>query len=218
MSRAYFSTGVSSLFEMATADARHILPAHLEPVEVRPQRSVLNVSAFLFRDTPVGPYAELVFSVVVPPVVAGWSRHPKAGFFPFMAATSSPESRRVLVDELRFPTHPDPIQAQFVERDDHTRVQISCAGDPVLDMTVTMHKWHDTTHYFHSFMMDGEQRLKADVRITGTYSMHEQERGELTLFPHALNRHLTLAEVSASPFREHWLKEGFEQFFAVERI
>ncbi|HSG46302.1 MAG TPA: hypothetical protein VLA43_00680 [Longimicrobiales bacterium] len=218
MSKAYFTSGVSSLFEMSTLDAQRILPPHLQPVEVRPQRSILNVSAFLFRDSQVGPYAELVFSVVVPPVVAGWSHHPKAGFFPFMAATSSPESRILLLDELRFPTHPDPIEARFLERTDHTRVQIWCLGDPVVDMTVTLHKWHDTTHYFHSFMMDGEQRLKADVQISGRYSMHEQEQGSLSLHPHAITRDLTLGEVSASPFREHWLKEGFELFSPLETL
>ncbi|MDT8340372.1 MAG: hypothetical protein RQ751_02580 [Longimicrobiales bacterium] len=218
MSKAYFTTGVSSLFEMATADAQRLIPPHLQPVEVRPQRSVLNISAFLFRDSEVGPYAELVLSVVVPPVVGRWSLHPKAGFFPFMAATSSAESRDLLVRERHFPTHEEPIEARFLERSDHTRVQVLCQGDPVVDMTVTLHKWRNTTHYFHSLMMDGERRLKADVRITGRYSMHEQEQGSLTLHPHAITRDLTLEEVSQSPFREHWLKEGVESFSPLETL
>lgn len=216
MSTAYFTSGVSSLFEMSTADARRILPKHLQPVEVRPQRSVLNVSAFLFHDSDVGPYAELVLSVVVPPVVAGWSHHPKAGFFPFMAATSSAASRLLLQEQLRFPTHPVPIEVQFLERTDHTRVLIWRQGDPVADMTVTLYKWRDTTHHFHSFMMDGEQRLKADVQISGRYSMHEQEQGHLVLHPHPITRDLTLEDVSSAPFREHWLKEGFEKFSPIQ--
>lgn len=216
MSKAYFSTGVSALFEMATADAVRVLPPHLPPVEVRPQRSVLNVTAFHFRDTRVGPYAELVFSVVVPPMVTGWSHHPKAGFFPFIAATSSPESQLLLRDELRLPTHPGLINARFVERDDQVRIQVWSDEGPVVDVVVTRHEWHTSTHLLHSFMVDGEDRYKADVQISGSYTMHEQERGSLTLYPHPITRDLTLEEVSGSPFREHWLKEGYELFHPLE--
>ena len=79
-----FHTGVSAFFEMATADARALLPQHLEPIEVRHQRSVLSVTAFLFDDSVVGPYTEIMFSVIVPPTVAQWGQHAKAGFFPFL--------------------------------------------------------------------------------------------------------------------------------------
>lgn len=218
MSKAYFTTGVSSLFEMSTADARRILPSHLEPVEVRPQRSVLNVSAFHFRDSEVGPYAELVLSVLVPPLVGGFLRHPKAGFFPFMAATSSDPSRQLLSDELRIPTYGESIDLRFVERRDDLRIQVWADADPVIDMTVTLHKWKSTTHLLQSYMMDGERRLKADVEISGTYSMHEHESGHLKLFPHPITKDLTLDEVSASPFREHWLKEGCEVFSALQPV
>ena len=90
-----FQTGVSAFFEMATSDARTLLPAHLEPIEVTHQRSVLSVTAFLFDDSVVGPYTELMFSVIVPPMVAQWGQHAKAGFYPFLAATSSEEARRI---------------------------------------------------------------------------------------------------------------------------
>ena len=65
-----FRTGVSAFFEMATADARAVLPPYLQPIEVRHQRSVLSVTAFLFEDSDVGPYTELMFAVVVPPMAA----------------------------------------------------------------------------------------------------------------------------------------------------
>lgn len=218
MSTAWFTTGVSSLFEMATADAVRILPHHLQPVEVRPQRSILSVSAFHFRKSEVGPYAELLLSVVVPPVVGGWSQHPKAGFFPFMAATSSPGSRALLEDRLRIPTYPAPIDARFIERQDRMRLQVWSLGEPVVDMTVTVHEWHTSTHLLHSFMVHGDTRLKADVQISGRYSMHEQEQGHLILHSHPITEQITLGEVSVSPFREHWLKEGCEVFSALQTI
>jgi hypothetical protein len=216
VSKSFFTTGVSALFEMSTADAVRVLPPHLPPIEVRPQRSILNVTAFHFRDTSVGPYAELVFSVVVPPMVSGWSHHPKAGFFPFMAATSSEASQRLLRDELRMPTHPEVVNTRFVEREDAVGIHVWCGRDPVIDMRVTRHEWHTSTHLLHSFMVDGDQRFKADVQISGNYTMHEQEQGSLVLHPHAITRDLTLAEVSTSPFREHWLKEGWELFHPLE--
>lgn len=218
MSKSYFSTGVSALFEMATADAERILPAHLQPIEVRPQRSILNITAFHFRDSRVGPYAELILSVVVPPLIKGWRRHPKAGFFPFAAATSSRESRALLHETLRIPTHERPIDARFVERAEDVRVQVWSEGDPVVDLTVTQHEWHTSSHLLHSFMMDGTTALKADVQICGRYTMHEQEAGRLELFPHAITRDLNLPEVSPYPFREHWLKEGYELFHPVEAL
>ena len=98
-----FHTGVSAFFEMATADARALLPQHLEPIEVRHQRSVLSVTAFLFDDSVVGPYTEIMFSVIVPPTVAQWGQHAKAGFFPFLAAISSEEARRIKSERFHFP-------------------------------------------------------------------------------------------------------------------
>jgi hypothetical protein len=113
-----FRTGVSAFFEMATADARSVLPEHLEPIEVRHQRSILSVTAFLFDDSVVGPYTELMFSVIVPPMVAQWGQHAKAGFFPFLAATSSAEARRIKSERFHFPYHDEDIDAQFIESDE----------------------------------------------------------------------------------------------------
>ena len=218
MSKSYFSTGVSALFEMATSDAERILPAHLQPIEVRPQRSILSVTAFHFRESEVGPYAELLLAVVVPPIVGSWERHPKAGFYPFLGATSSEASRQHLRSTLRIPTYAEDIDAQFIERRDRVRVRIQSGGSPVVDVTVTQHEWHPTTHLLQSHMIDGDRRLKADVQISGHYTMHEQERGRLELFPHPMTAALTLDEVAHYPFREHWLKEGFELFHPVETL
>jgi hypothetical protein len=214
----YFSIGVSALFEMATSDAEKILPPHLQPMEIRPQRSILNVTAFHFKESDVGPYAELMFSVVVPPVVDRRWPHPKAAFFPFQAATSSLRSRTHRSKLLSIPHFPADIDAQFIERDGELRVRAWAGGQPVVDLTVTQHEWHASTHLLHAFMMDGDRRLKADLQISGSYSMHEHERGRMTLHPHVMTDALTLEEVSPYPFREHWLKEGLEIFHPAEAL
>lgn len=213
-----FQTGVSAFFDMATSDARALLPEHLEPIEVTHQRSVLSVTAFLFDDSVVGPYTELMFSVVVPPMVAQWGRHAKAGFFPFLAATSSAEARRIKAERFHFPYHEQSIDAQFIETEERLRVRIFGAGDPILDLSVTPGAWETTTHLLQGFMMNGEQRLRTTLQISGDYTVHEEEAGQMMLFPHQITSELLTQEVSPQPFREHWFKNGTEVFHQLETI
>lgn len=216
--KQYFSTGVSAFFEMATSDAERILPPHLQPIEVRPQRSILNVTAFHFRESDVGPYAELTFSVVVPPMVGSWMRHAKAGFYPFAAATSSEASRIHRLCRFCIPHYDKCIDARFIERAGELRLRVWAESQPVVDLTVTQHLWSSTTHLLHGFMMDGTQRLKADIQISGRYSVHEHEKGRMLLYSHPMVEALTLEEISPYPFREHWLKEGTEVFHPLETL
>ncbi|MEM7417126.1 MAG: hypothetical protein AAF389_16590 [Gemmatimonadota bacterium] len=213
-----FHTGVSAFFDMATSDARELLPSHLEPIEVTHQRSVLSVTAFLFDDSVVGPYTEIMFSVVVPPKVAAWGKHAKAGFYPFLAATSSEEARRIKAERFHFPYHDQSIDAQFVETEDRLRIRVFGGGDPILDLSVTPGAWEQTTHLLQGYMMNGEERLRTTLQIAGDYTVHENEAGDLTLFPHELTRRLLRNEVSPQPFREHWFKNGTETFHQLETI
>ena len=211
-----FKSGVSAFFEMATTDARAVLPDHLEPIEVTHQRSILSVTAFLFDDSVVGPYTELMFSVIVPPMVAEWGQHAKAAFFPFLAATSSAEARRIKSERFHFPYHPENIDAQFIETKDKLRVRVFGGDDPIMDLSVTQGEWETTTHLLQGFMMDGDQRLRTTLQISGEYTVHENERGEMKLFPHLMTADHFLGEVSESPFREHWFKNGTEVFHKLE--
>jgi hypothetical protein len=211
-----FQTGVSAFFEMATSDARAVLPAHLEPIEVRHQRSVLSVTAFLFDDSVVGPYTELMFSVIVPPEVAEWGMHAKAGFFPFLAAMSSAEARRIKSERFHFPYHDQTIDAQFIETDDRLRVRVFGEGAPIMDLSVTQGAWETTTHLLQGYMMNGDERLRTTLQISGDYTVHENEQGEMKLFSHPMTDPLLGQEVSGYPFREHWFKNGTEIFHKLE--
>jgi hypothetical protein len=211
-----FRTGVSAFFEMATADARALLPRHLEPVEVRHQRSVLVVNAFLFDDSVVGPYTELMFSVVVPATVAKWGVHAKGGFFPFLAATSNADARNIKSGRFHFPYLDEDIDAQFIESEGRVRVRAFGGGEPIIDFSVTQGRWEDATHILQGFMMNGDERLRATLQISSEYSVHENEQGSMTLFPHQMTRGLLGPEVSACPFREHWFKNGTEVFHTLE--
>ena len=211
-----FRTGVSAFFEMATADALAVLPEYLQPIEVRHQRSVLSVNAFLFEDSHVGPYTELMFSVIVPPMVAEWGHHAKAGFYPFLAATSSAKARERRQQRFHFPYLNKDIDAQFIETDDRLRVRAWGAGEPIVDFSVTQGAWESTSHLLQGFTCCDGQRFRSTVQISGEYTVHENERGNMTLFPHELTASLLAREVSPYPFREHWFKNGTEVFHSLE--
>jgi hypothetical protein len=211
-----FHTGVSAFFEMATSDARAVLPPHLEPIEVRHERSVLSVNAFLFDDSVVGPYTEVMFAVIVPPLAAPWGQHAKAGLFPFLAATTSEEARRIKSERFHFPYHEQSIDAQFIETDARLRIRVFGAGAPILDLSVTPGAWETTTHLLQGFMMNGAERLRTILQISGDYTVHENEGGDMTLFPHPITADLLRQEVSPYPFREHWFKNGTEVFHKLE--
>jgi hypothetical protein len=211
-----FHTGVSAFFEIATADARALLPEHLEPIEVRHDRSVMAANAFLFDDSVVGPYTEIMFAVIVPPAVAAWGQHAKAGLFPFLAATSSAEARRIKAERFHFPYHEQSIDAQFIETADRLRIRVFGGGAPILDLSVTPGAWETTTHLLQGFMMNGSERLRTILQISGDYTVHENERGDMKLFPHPMTKDLLHHEVSPYPFREHWFKNGTEVFHKLE--
>jgi hypothetical protein len=211
-----FRTGVSAFFEMATSDARAVLPKYLQPIEVRHDRSVLSVTAFLFDESEVGPYTELMFSVIVPPMVAGWGLHAKAGFYPFLAATSSKEARRRRSERFHFAYLDQDIDAQFIEKEGRLRVRAWGGGQPIVDFSVTQGAWESTTHLLQGFTVSGAQRFRTTVQISGQYTMHENERGTMTIFPHEMTEPLEGREVSPYPFREHWFKNGTEVFHSLE--
>ena len=214
--RYSFRTGVSAFFEMATADAVQVIPEYLQPIEVRHQRSVLSVTAFLFEESQVGPYTELMFSVIVPPMVAKWGQHAKAGFYPFLAATSSRQARLSRGERLHFPYLDQDIDAQFIETGDRLRVRAWGGGKPIVDFSVTQGAWESTSHLLQGFAASGDRRFRTTVQISGRYTVHENERGSMTLFPHPLTRELLPSEVAPYPFREHWFKDGTEVFHTME--
>ncbi len=86
-----FHTGVSAFFDMATADAREMLPDHLEPIEVTHQRSILSVTAFLFDDSVVGPYTDAALHGLSSGVYDVAITHP-TGYTRYNAQRTQPRS------------------------------------------------------------------------------------------------------------------------------
>lgn len=213
-----FGCCAGAFFEMSTADARRILPAHLQPLEVHHTRSILAVLAFQFTGSEVGAYDEVVLSVVVPPILEPGRPLPKAAFFPFMLATSTEASRNHAIERWKLPHYMKNVDFDFAEGDGRMKVTVSDDGAPILELTVTEHDFSPAMNPYHCFTVDASEKYKVNIEMGGPHSQHEEETGELVLHEHPMTAALTLSEVHTYPFREEWYHAGIQTFEALERL
>lgn len=222
LTRYGFDCCVGAFFEMSTADARRILPSHLEPVEVQHERSVMAVLAFQFTESEVGAYDELVMAIITPPLVKPGMPLPKAAFFPFMVATSTDASRAHAMERWRLPHHPASLDFEFQESDEAMRVVVSDEGDPVVELTVTRHDFGPAVNPYHCFTsgssVGAEGEFKVNIFMDAPHSEHQEEEGELILHEHPMTSMLTLEEVASYPFQEEWYLAGVQTFEELETL
>ena len=203
---------VGGYFEMPTADARKLLPSHLEPLEVQHERSILAITAFHFSESMVGEYNEIVLAVVVPPRVEPGKPLPKAAFFPFMVGTSTPESRAHAIERWRLPHYMKDVEIGFAETDAEMKVTVKDEGNPVLEMVVTSHNQGTAANNYVCFTVDPKDRFMVNILMEAVHSEHEEETGSLALSEHPMTQGLTIDEVNTYPFREEWYGKGLQTF------
>ena len=213
-----FEHCVGAMFEMSTANARKILPAHLQPLEVQHSRSVFAVLAFRFTGSEVGAYDEVVLSVVTPPRIQPGKPLPKAAFYPFMLATSTEAARLHAIERWHLPHYMKDLEFTFESRDGRMMTRVLDEGAPVLELAVSEHSFQPVTNPYHCFMVNGDERLKVNIFMNAAHSQHEEETGDLVLYEHPMTEALNLADVSTYPFREEWYGPGIQTFEEVERI
>lgn len=213
-----FRTCIGGFFEMATADARKILPAHLQPVEKLHTRSIFALTAFEFTESMVGPYEEVVLAVIVPPMVEAGKPLPKAAFYPFMVGTSTEASRLHAIERWHLPHYMKDLEIGFTRGDGQMELNVRDGSSPVLDAVVTEYAFAPARNLYNSFMTQGDGRFKANIYMEAAHSEHEEESGSLTLYEHPMTDALTLAEVNSYPFREEWYGEGMQTFEPLETI
>jgi hypothetical protein len=217
-----FDCCVGAFFEMSTEDARRILPSHLQPMEVQHGRSVMAVLAFQFTESEVGEYDELVMAIITPPQLEPGKPLPKAAFFPFMVATSTPESRAHAIERWRLPHVMKDMEFSFDELDNGMKVTVSDAGQPVVELTVTDHDFESMVNPYHCFTVGlddaDDGRYKVNIFMDAPHSAHEEEEGELILHEHEMTSMLNIEDVSTYPFREEMYKAGVQTFEELETI
>ena len=206
-----YSMCVGAYFEMPTADARGLIPGHLEPLEVRHDRSILAVTAFHFTESMVG-------AVVVPPMVEPGKPLPKAAFFPFMVGTSSEASRKHAIERWHLPHYMKDIDINFEGESGEVLVTARDQGKPILEMTVTDFDFEAAKNVYSCFTADGADRFKVNIFMEAPHTEHEEERGSLTLYEHPMTAGLTLDDVETYPFREEWYRSGMQTFERLEKF
>src|SRR5688572_14960222 len=170
---------VGAYFEMPTADARSLIPDHLEPLEVQHERSILAVTAFDFTESLIGPYQEVVLAVVVPPMVEPGKPLPKAAFFPFMVGTSTEASRKHAMERWHLPHYMQDLDIEFQERSGEMTVHVRDGEAPVLDLTVTDFDFEPTRNVYSCFTVDEKSRYKVNIYMQAPHTEHEEERGSV---------------------------------------
>jgi hypothetical protein len=213
-----FAQVVAAFFEMPTADARKLLPPHLQPLEVQHTRSILAITAFEFTESMVGSYNEIVLSIIVPPRVEVDQVLPKAAFFPFIVGTTTDSSREHAIERWHLPHYMKALDIRLHPEDDVMEVTVADDGMKILDMTVTSHQFAPVRDLYNSFMVNGDDHYKVNIYMEGPHAEHEEERGSLTLYEHAMTEGLTRSDVSSYAFREQWLRGGMQTFEELERI
>ena len=207
-----FSICMGGYFEMPTADARKLLPAHLEPLEVQHERSILAITAFHFNESEVGEYDEVVLAVVVAPLVEPGRPLPKAAFFPFIVGPPTEASREHAIERWHLPHYMKDLDIDFVTRDGEVTLTVEDDGAPVLELTVTEFEFSPARNAYSCFTVDPASRYKVNIFMAAEHAEHEEEGGSLTLHEHEMTSGLTIDDVNTYPFREEWYKEGQQTF------
>lgn len=207
-----FDVCIGGYFEMPTADARRLLPDHLQPLEVQHERSILAITAFHFTESMVGVYDEVVLAVVVPPMVEPDKPLPKAAFFPFMVGTSTQASREHAIERWALPHYMKDVEVDFAQKSNEMVVSVSDDGAPVMEMTVTSRERSAAGNIYTCFTAEPEARYKVNILMEADHAEHEEESGSLTLYEHPMTAGMDLDDVNSYPFREEWYGKGLQTF------
>jgi hypothetical protein len=211
ITRYGYRDAISGFFEFPTDNARRVLPRGFEPVEVHHGTSIFAVTVFDFDQSEVGEYGEVVYAVIVPPLVRE-GRLPKSAFFPWQVATTTKAARDHAIERWHLPHWPDDVEVEFVREKGRTTAKVGVEGSAALEMTITDHSWQPVSHLYQSFQKDDSGTYMANILFEGDKSEHEEEAGRIVLHDNPFNRDLVLSEVYDVPFRELWMRKGCQLF------
>ena len=212
LTRYGYRDALSGFFEFPTENARRILPPHLEPAELHHGSSIFSLTAFDFTESMVGPYGEVVMSVIVAPLVKPGERLPKAAFFPYLVATTTKAARDHAIERWHLPHWMEDVGISFDRQGRNVTARVEVGGAALAEMTIGDHSWGPVSHLYQSFMRAGDAAYLANIVMEGKQSEHEEETGRIRLHEHPFNKDLVIPEVYDVPFRELWMTEGVQSF------
>ncbi len=214
----HYRDAIGGFFEFPTENARQLLPGDLQPIELHHGSSVLSVMAFDFHDSMVGPYGELILSILVAPRIEPGHPMPRSAFYPFRLGTTTKESRDHAIERWHLPHYMQNINMEWVRGDGHITIKATDAGAPMVEMTVTEHEWSNVEHRYQSFMHDDEGFYTSTIIMAGHFSENEEERGGIVIHSQGMTDLLEDWEVETTPFRELWMKNGLQTFHPLQQL
>jgi hypothetical protein len=219
LTRYGYRNAINGFFEFPTENARRILPRGIEPVEPHHGSSVLAVTVFDFHESEVGEYGEVVYAVLVPPLVEG-GRVPKGAFYPWQVATTTGAARRHAIERWHLPHWMEDVEVDFEPGDGGKTLtaRVRAEGSVALEMSITDHSWDQVSHLYQSFQEDEGGRYLCNILFEGEKSEHEEETGRVTLHDHPFNKDIEISEVYEEPFREMWMREGHQLFDPLRKL
>lgn len=218
ITRYGYRDAISGFFEFPTENARRVLPRGFEPVEVHHGTSILAVTVFDFDESEVGEYGEVVYAVIVPPLVRD-TRLPKSAFFPWQVATTTRAAREHAIERWHLPHWMDDVKVDFERADGKLTARVEADGAAALELTVTDHSWQAVSHLYQSFQKDEDGTYLANILFEGDKSEHEEETGTIVLHEqNAFNKDIVISEVYATPFRELWMRKGCQLFDPLAHV
>jgi hypothetical protein len=214
----HYRDAIGGFFEFPTDNARALLPQDLQPIEPHHGSSVLSVMAFDFHDSPVGSYGELILSILTAPRVEPGQPWPRSAFFPFRLATTTRESREHAIERWHLPHYMKDIDLRWDRGDGHVTIHATERGQPIVDMTVTEFEWSRVEHRYQAFMHDEEGFYSSTIVMAGQFSENEEEKGGIVIHTQAMTELLEDWELTTTPFRELWMKNGVQTFHPLQQL
>lgn len=214
----HYRDAIGGFFEFPTDNARALLPQDLQPIEPHHGSSVLSVMAFDFHDSPVGSYGELILSILTAPRVEPGQPWPRSAFFPFRLATTTRESREHAIERWHLPHYMKDIDLRWDRGDGHITIHATERGQPIVDMTITEFEWSRVQHRYQAFMHDEDGFYSSTIVMAGQFSENEEEKGGIVIHTQAMTELLEDWELTTTPFRELWMKNGVQTFHPLQQL
>jgi hypothetical protein len=139
--------------------------------------------------------------------------------YPFMVGTSTEASRKHAIERWHLPHIMQDLSIEYEESDGTMTVRVRDQNDePVLDLVVTEFESTRARNQYNVFTVGPDDRYKVNIYMEAPHSEHEEERGELTLYPHEFLAGLDPDEIEPYPFREEWYRKGLQTFEELESL
>lgn len=214
----HFSDAIGGFFELPTRQALTLLPKGLQPLETRHGQSVFSLLALDFHHSPIGPYGELILSVLVAPHLFAGQAVPRSAFFPYRLGVTHQAARQHAIERWRLPHYPADIQMDWKRSAHRITVCASQGGQAILEMSVGDQIREEAHHSYQAFMEDEEGLFSAIIQMDGNFCENEDEGGALVLQDHPLLSGIWGMDIESVPFRELWMRDGVETFHPLRKL